>query len=281
MTEKLSLSLKLRERLSGKNLTLNSFSKLPKPTLDLLKSGGLKPLLVYQRNIYPVQILILDDQTFSLNKEGLPKLQPFEVFLLVVPQGDVRYIFQARLSKEEGQTYIASILDPRSEPRLPIPKPVPSFLSFIPPAYVNKLLQNEHYYLMRETNFSSEADFISKKEVYIYDLVLDERSMIDEEFKKHVQRIFLTGILKNISRSGACVTTKGRVNIAEDTLVFYLRFEVPTKERILKFALFSLLRDVTSHEDNTDFHFSYLTSLKPEAWALIERELKATYQAQG
>jgi hypothetical protein len=132
MIEKLSFSLKLRERLSGKNLSLNSFSKLPTNILDLLKSGKLKPLLVYQRNIYPVQILILDDHTFSLNKEGLPSLQPFEVFLLVIPQGDVRYIFQARLSKEEGQNYIVSILDPRSEPRLPIPKSVPAFISFIP-----------------------------------------------------------------------------------------------------------------------------------------------------
>jgi len=281
MTEKLSFALKLRERLSGRNLSLNSFSKLPKPTLDLLKSGGLKPLLIYERNIYPVQILILDDHTFSLKKEGLPKLQPFEVFLLVVPQGDVRYIFQARLSKEEGQNYIVSILDPRSEPRLSMPKPIPSFLSFIPPAYVNKLLLNEYYYLMRETNFSSEVDFISKKEVYVYDLVLDERSRIDEEFKKHVQRVFLTGILKDLSRSGACVTTKGRINIAEDTLVFYLRFEVPTKERLLKFALFSLIKDVSYHEDNTSLHFNYLTSLKPETWALIEKELKATYQAQG
>ena len=281
MIEKLSFSLKLRERLSGRNLNLNSFSKLPANILDLLKSGRLKPLLVYQKNIYPVQISILDDHTFSLNKEGLPSLQPFEVFLLVVPQGDVRYIFQARLSKEEGQNYIVSILDPRSEPRLSIPKPIPSFLSFIPPAYVNKLLQNEHYYLMREINFATEVDFISKNEVYIYDLVLDEKSMVDEEFKKHVQRVFLTGILKDLSRSGACVTTKGRINIAEDTLVFYLRFEVPTKERLMKFALFSLLRDVTYQEANTNLHFSFLTSLKPEAWGLIEKELKATYQAQG
>jgi hypothetical protein len=281
MVEKLSFSLKLRERLSGRNLSLNSFSKLPANTLDLLKSGGLKPLLVYQKNIYPVQILILDDHTFSLNKEGLPSLQPFEVFLLVIPQGDVRYIFQARLSKEEGQNYIVSILDPRSEPRVPITKSVPAFISFIPPAYVNKLLQNEHYYLMREVNFSSEVDFISKKEVYIYDFVLDEKSRVDEEFKKHVQRVFLTGILKDLSRSGACVMTKGRINIAEDTLIFYLRFEVPTKERLIKFALFSLLRDVTYQEDNTTLHFNFLTSLKPEAWALIEKELKATYQAQG
>jgi hypothetical protein len=281
MIEKLSFSLKLRERLSGKNLSLNSFSKLPTNILDLLKSGKLKPLLVYQKNIYPVQVLILDDHTFSLNKEGLPSLQPFEVLLLVIPQGDVRYIFQARLSKEEGQNYIVSILDPRSEPRLSIPKPIPSFLSFIPPAYVNKLLQNEHYYLMREVNFATEVDFISKNEVYIYDLVLDEKSMVDEEFKKHVQRVFLTGILKDLSRSGACVTTKGRINIAEDTLVFYLRFEVPTKERLMKFALFSLLRDVTYQEDNTTLHFNFLTNLKPEAWALIEKELKETYQAQG
>lgn len=279
MTEKLSFSLKLRERLSGRNLSLNSFSKLPTNILDLLKSGKLKPLLIYQRNIYPVQILILDDHTFSISKEGLPSLQPFEVFLLVVPQGDVRYIFQARLSKEEGQNYIVSIIDPRSEPRLSIPKPIPTFLSFIPPAYVNKLLQNEHYYLLRETNFAKEVDFISKKEIYIYDLVLDEKSMVDEEFKKHVQRVFLTGILKDLSRSGACVTTKGRINLAEDSLVFYLRFEVPTKERLMKFALFSLLRNVTYHEDNTNLHFNFLTSLKPEAWALIEGELKATYQA--
>jgi len=281
MIEKLSFSLKLRERLSGKNLSLNSFSKLPANILDLLKSGKLKPLLVYQKNIYPVQILILDDHTFSLNKEGLPSLQPFEVLLLVIPQGDVRYIFQARLSKEEGQNYIVSILDPRSELRIPIIKSVPAFISFIPSTYVNKLLQNEHYYLMREVNFSTEVDFISKNEVYIYDLVLDEKSMVDEEFKKHVQRVFLTGILKDLSRSGACVTTKGRINIAEDTLVFYLRFEVPTKERLMKFALFSLLRDVTYQEDNTTLHFNFLTSLKPEAWALIEKELKATYQAQG
>ena len=281
MTEKLSFSLKLRERLSGRNLSLNSFSKLPTNILDLLKSGKLKPLLVYQRNIYPVQILILDDHTFSLNKEGLPSLQPFEVFLLVIPQGDVRYIFQARLSKEEGQNYIVSILDPGSEPRLSIPKPIPSFLSFIPPPYVNKLLRNEHYYLMREINFATEVDFISKNEVYIYDLVLDEKSMVDEEFKKHVQRVFLTGILKDLSRSGACVTTKGKINLTEDSLVFYLRFEVPTKERLMKFALFSLLRDISYQEDNTNLHFSFLTSLKPEVWALIEGELKATYQAQG
>jgi len=281
MIEKLCFSLKLRERLSGRNLSLNSFSKLPTNILDLLKSGRLKPLLVYQKNIYPVQILILDDHTFSLNKEGLTSLQPLEVFLLVVSQGDVRYIFQARLSKEEGQNYIVSILDSRSEPRLSIPKPIPTFLSFITPAYMNKLLQNEHYYLLRETNFATEVDFISKNEVYIYDLVLDEKSMIDEEFKKHVQRVFLTGILKDLSRSGACVTTKGRINIAEDTLIFYLRFEVPTKERLMKFALFSLLRDISYHEDNTNLHFSLLTSLKPEAWGLIEKELKATYQAQG
>ena len=281
MTEKLSFSLKLRERLSGRNLSLNSFSKLPANTLDLLKSGKLKPLLVYQKNIYPVQILILDDHTFSLNKEGLPSLQPFEVFLLVIPQGDVRYIFQARLSKEEGQNYIVSILDPRIELRIPIIKSVPAFISFIPSTYLNKLLQNEHYYLMREINFSSEVDFISKKEIYIYDLVLDEKSMVDEEFKKHVQRVFLTGILKDLSRSGACVTTKGRISLTEDTLIFYLRFEVPTKERLMKFALFSLLRNVTYQEDNTSLHFNFLTSLKPEAWALIEKELKATYQAQG
>ena len=134
---------------------------------------------------------------------------------------------------------------------------------------------------MREINFATEVDFISKNEVYIYDLVLDEKSMVDEEFKKHVQRVFLTGILKDLSRSGASVTTKGRISLTEDTLIFYLRFEVPTKERLMKFALFSLLRNVTYQEDNTTLHFNLITSLKPEAWALIEKELKATYQAQG
>jgi hypothetical protein len=281
MIEKLSFSLKLQERLSGKNLSLNSFPKLPTNILDLLKSGKLKPLLVYQRNIYPVQILILDNNNYTLNKEGLPKLQPLDVFLLVIPHGNFRYIFQSEVIKEDENNYLVTILDPRSEPRFSIPKPIPSFLSFIPPAYVNKLLQNEHYYLMREINFATEADFISKKEIYIYDLVLDEKSRIHEEFKKHVQRVFLTGILKDLSRSGACITTKGRINIAEDTLVFYLRFEVSTKERFKKFALFGLLRDVSYQEDNTTLHFNFLTSLKPDAWALIEKELKATYQAQG
>ena len=134
---------------------------------------------------------------------------------------------------------------------------------------------------MREANFSTEVDFIANREVYIYDFILDERSKVDEDFKKYVQKVFATGILKNVSRSGACVSTRGKINLAEDVLVFYLRFELPTKERLIKLGLFALLKDISHQEENTNFHFNFLTSIKPDAWALVERELKSTYQMQG
>ncbi len=281
MREKISLALKLRERINYQNLSLKSFAKLPNPLKKLLFEGKINGLIIYQKQAYPVQIKPSDEQSFLLSKSLLPNLNTNEIILLVIPQELTRYIFQGKVLEVQEDFYLIGILDPRSEPRILITKPVPAFISILPKEYIQRVFQNDGWSLLREINFANEVEFQSLSEIHIYDLILNEKLNVEEEFTKQIQRIFLTGFLKDLSRSGACVAVKGKINFDPENLVFYLRFEIHEKAKLLKFALLSLLKGFSIHGEETFLHFNHLTSLKPMAWDLIQNWLESTQSKEG
>jgi len=273
MKEKIDLALKIKERVLYRNLLIYSFEKLPQEVLNNLSYWKNQFLLLKEQNFYKVSLEILNSKELLIKKEGgLPPFQNGELVLLILPFSKVRYIFKTKIKEEKEGGYLAEILDPRYEERIPIKTHLPVFFSYIPEKYVQKLLQQAEYHLLRETNFTVEA-YPTLNEVYLYDLVITPSHSIDEEFKKLIQKTFLVGELVNLSKGGLCARAQGEIKILDEFGVFYLKFNIITFSKTLKFALFTHLRDVTFREGYTYFHFAQLVELRKEFWDLIKEDL--------
>jgi len=215
----------------------------------------------------------LNSKELLIKKEGtLPTFQKGELALLILPFSKVRYIFEAKIKEEREDGYLAEILDPRNDERISIKGHIPVFFSYTPEKYVQKLLHKAEYYLLRETNFTIEA-YSTLNEVYLYDLIITSTHTIDEEFKKLIQKTFLVGELVDLSKGGLCVRAQGEINISDEFGVFYLKFNLSTSSKTLKFALFAHLRNVSFREGYTYFHFAHLVEFRKEFWDLIKEDL--------
>jgi len=272
MKEKISIASKIKERVLIRNLTLYSLDKLPSEIYQNLNNLKHNFLLLYAQRFYKPKIEILSPQEILLKKVGeLPPFQKGELALLILPFTNVRYVFQITIREEGEEGFIAELIDPRYDERIPIKRHIPVFFSFIPPKFVQKLLSPE-YQLLRETNCTQES-CAALTEVHLYDLIIDASHNIDEEFKGLIQKTFLVGELVDLSRGGLCARAKGHIEFTDDFGVFYLKFNLNLSSKSVKFALFGHLRNLSFKEDFTYFHFTYLVTLRPEFWIILREDL--------
>ncbi len=270
MKEKISLATKLKERVLIKNFSLMSLNKLPSEIYKNLSVFIKNFLLLYQGNLFKPRLEVISDTSLLIHKDfNLPNFKDGEVLLLILPFSQSRYVFQVKVVESQEAGWKVEIIDPRTDERIPIKNKVPLFFSYITPQYVQSLIQDPEYQLLRESNFSIDT-LPDLEEVHLYDLILNANHNIDENFKKLIQKTFLVGELVNISRGGLSAKTPGQVNLSDDFGVFYVKFNLPISNRLFKFALFSHLRDIENREGFTFFHLAYITGLKREFWEVLK-----------
>lgn len=275
MKEKISLSIKLKERVLSKNIALNSLNRLPKEVYQKLPYLLNNFLLLYNLNIYKPEMKILSDKTLFLKKtEALPNFSEAEILLLILPLSDIRYILQTKVLEVRDEGYLLEIQDPRTEERILIKGSQAAFLYFIPPQYIQVLIQNPDYHLLRETNFiprDNDSSSEQLEEIHMYDLILDATHRIDETFRKLLHKTFLVGRVIDLSKGGACVETSGRIKLDSQINLFYLSFSLPLLQRECKLGLFSQLKDISYREEKTRFHLAFLVELHKNFWEFIKK----------
>lgn len=273
MKEKIDLASKIKERVLVKNLSLYSFEKLPPEVFNNLDKLKRNFLVLYAQQFYKSEIEILSPKKILIKKNiESPQFQLYDLCLLILPYSNVRYIFKIKIVEENEEGFLGEIIDPRAEDRIPVKIQIPVFFSFIPSKFVNNLLHNPGYQLLRESNFLPDT-YPALKEIHVYDLVIDKNNHIDEEFKKLIQKTFLVGELVNLSSGGLCARTKGQINITDDFGVFYLKFNLDFSSKFIKLALFTFLKDVFYKEGFTYFNFAFLLSLRREFWETVKGDL--------
>lgn len=273
MKEKINIAAKIKERVLVKNFSLMSLDKLPSDIYKNLPTFLNNFLLLYGNNFYKPKLEIISDKTLLLPKEQeLPDLKKGEAFLLILPFPQVRYVFQVKVVEANELGYTIEILDPRTDERIFIKNKVPIFFSYITPQYVQALVQNPEYQLLRETNFTLES-FSTLEEIHFYDLVLNANHNIDENFKKLIQKTFLVGEIVNLSKGGLSAKSQTQVNIVDDFGIFYIKFNLQISKQIFKFALFAHLRKLDFRDGFTFFHMAYLRELTEEFWNQLKNIL--------
>ncbi len=275
MKEKISLALKLKERILIKNFSLNSLKRLPPEIYKRLPQLLNNFLLLYKAQTYKPELQILSDSKFQVKKTGnLPSFRAGEILILILPFPDKRFIFQTQIVEENESGYILEILDPRAEERVPIKENMPVFFYLFSNQYIQELIQKPEYQLFRESNFSEE-NFDTLEELHLHDLILNENHNIDENFKKLIRRPLFVGNVVDISRAGICASTSGHIKFDDPFNLFYLNFNLPLQNKIIKFGLFCHLRDTSYASEKTFFHFSFLVSMREDFWKIIKEHLKS------
>jgi hypothetical protein len=268
MIEKINFATKLKERVFTQNICLSSITQLPSEIQKNLKVFLSKFLIYSKNNFIKGNLKILSSKEFFLLKSSNFTLNPQNPVLLILPFKDKRYIFQTFVEEVKSEGYKLKILEPRQDLRFKLKTPVPVFISFIPQNLIYFFL-NKNYFLVRESNFCLSEEFEKLKEIYFYDLLFDEKSKIDEQFSKLIEKTFLIGELEDISGEGACVKARGTINFPEEVFLLYLKFSLSVSEIELKFALISHLRNLRFENNFTYFHLMFLMGFKPGIWGKI------------
>ncbi|BAU22802.1 hypothetical protein THC_0406 [Caldimicrobium thiodismutans] len=273
MKEKINLSAKLKERVLVKNLSLMSLDKLPSDIYKNLPNLIKNFLLLYGGNLFKTKLDVLSDRTLFIHKTpDLPNLKKGEILLLILPFSQIRYVFQVKVGEVNETGYNIEILDPRKYERIFVKNKVHVFFSYIPPQYVQSFIQNPEYQLLRESNFTLEA-FPTLEEIHLYDLVLNANHNIDENFKKLIQKTFITGELIDFSKGGFSAKIPTQIHLSDDFGVFYVKYNLQFSDKIFKFALFVHLRDLDYKDGFTFFHMAYLTELREDFWKALRNLL--------
>ncbi len=273
MFEKINFASKLRERVFTQNICLASVNQLPAEVYRDLNSY-LPQFFIYSKNNFVKgNLKVLNNKEFLLIPAENQVLNMHKPVLLILSFRDKRYIFQTIVKEKKNNEYVLKILEPRQAPRYKLKNPVPVFISFIPQNLIYSFL-NKNYFLVRESNFSLSEEFEKLKEVYFYDLLFDEKNIIDKEFNRLIEKTFLVAELEDISAEGTCVKARGNINLPEEVFLLYLKFTLLTPEKELKFALLSHLRNLRPEKDFTYFHLMFLIGFKPGVWDKISSVIK-------
>ncbi|WP_028841493.1 hypothetical protein [Thermodesulfobacterium hveragerdense] len=273
MLERVELVKKITSSIIQRNVSLGSVEYLPqhiKQNLDIhLKSA----ILLYRQNkveyltIKPITSNNLEIQVFDSSHFEIGK-----IILIILPEGQIRYIFQCLIKKIENNRLEVEILPPRYDERIKISGNIPVFMSIIHKKIGNQFLQSD-YYLIRESNFNINS-LEENQEIYFYDLVIDTQNNVDPVFKSYISKNNLIGVLIDISSGGACVKVPSLLSFSEENLeqlfMFYLKFEIPSKGKKIKCGLLSSLRNLRHEQNSTYFHFMFLLSFKNEVWQKIK-----------
>ncbi|WP_022855833.1 PilZ domain-containing protein [Thermodesulfobacterium thermophilum] len=274
MLERVELSKKITLSVLQRNISLGSLEYLPTHIKQNLDFHLKKAILLYSQHkveyltIKPITGNSLEIQVFDSSKFEIGK-----IILIILQEGQIRYIFQCLVKKIENNRLEVEILPPRYDERIKISGNIPVFMSIMQKNIGNQFLQSD-YYLIRESNFDIKF-FEETQEIYFYDLVIDNQNNVDPVFKNYISKNNLMGVLVDISSGGACVKVPSLLlSFSKEDLdqlfMFYLKFEIPSKEKKIKFGLLSSLRNLRYEQNSTYFHFMFLLSFKNEIWKKIK-----------
>uniref|UniRef100_A0A7V5XHK4 Uncharacterized protein n=1 Tax=Thermodesulfobacterium geofontis TaxID=1295609 RepID=A0A7V5XHK4_9BACT len=183
--EKISLTNKIKTSILTRNIQLGSLNYLPDSLkVDLNKT--LKGALIFHKqNLLKGNLKVLNKGEIFIDKEpGIPEFSEGDLVIIILPQPNIRYVFQTVVKEKLPDGYKLGILNPRYDKRLVLKTVVPAFVTYLNPNLFISFIENE-YYLIRNSNFSLE-DASQLKEIQFYDLIFNEKNQIDEEFKKAI-----------------------------------------------------------------------------------------------
>ncbi len=259
-----------------KNIQLKSIQMLP-PDIQFFLDFYLKKMIaLHHQKIFPVSVKPLHktSEKLILIKDGkLTPLKKGEFFLLILPTEKVRYIFQTVVEEEQEDAYVLRILDPRTEQRYKIDKPIFVFLSYIPEKNFSTFLSQD-YFFVRDVNLSQLEDIEKLEEIYFFDLILNHKEQLDD-FVKIVSKVHLKGELVDISRGGLCVRTSDWYFSSEGNYFFYVRFQIELlSQQILKFGLLCHLRNFRQENNFFYLHLKFFISFDAELWEKLIKKFK-------
>ena len=271
--EKISLTNKIKTSILTRNIQLGSLNYLPASLkVDLNKT--LKGALIFHKqNLLKGNLKVLNKGEIFIDKEpGIPEFSEGDLVIIILPQPNIRYVFQTVVKEKLPDGYKLGILNPRYDKRLILKTVVPAFVTYLKPNLFISFIENE-YYLIRNSNFSLE-DASQLKELQFYDLIFNEKNQIDEEFKKAINTYQIQGEIVDMSSGGLCIKAPVMVQIPENIHLVYTKFEIIVEDKSIKSGLLCHLRNTRFEGTNTFLHVAFLIPFKPEVWKKLEEVLK-------
>jgi len=271
--EKISLTNKIKTSILTRNIQLGSLNYLPDSLkVDLNKT--LKGALIFHKqNLLKGNLKVLNKGEIFIDKEpGIPEFSEGDLVIIILPQPNIRYVFQTVVKEKLPDGYKLGILNPRYDKRLILKTVVPAFVTYLKPNLFISFIENE-YYLIRNSNFSLE-DASQLKELQFYDLIFNEKNQIDEEFKKAINTYQIQGEIVDISSGRLCIKAPVMVQIPENIHLVYTKFEIIVEDKSIKSGLLCHLRNTRFEGTNTFLHVAFLIPFKPEVWKKLEEVLK-------
>ncbi|AEH23437.1 hypothetical protein TOPB45_1356 [Thermodesulfobacterium geofontis OPF15] len=272
--EKISLSNKIKTSILIRNIQLGSLDYLPDYLkADLINKALKGALIFYNQNLLKGTLKAINEKEIFLEKgPGIPELSEGDLVIIIIPQSNVRFVFQTLVKEILPDGYKLEILNPRHDKRLILKTIVPAFITYLKPNLFINFIENE-YYLVRNSNFSLE-NAPQLKELQFYDLIFNEKNQIDEEFKKAINTHQIQGEIVDISSGGLCIKAPFIVQIPENIHLVYTKFEIIVEDKSIKSGLLCHLRNTRFEGTNTFLHMAFLIPFKPEVWKNIEEILK-------
>ncbi len=263
--DKIDLSSKIKSSILSKNIQLASLEHLPESLKSDLNQTLKRAVIFYKQNLIKGILKPLNEKEILFYKnENIPEFTQGELILVILPHNGTKYIFQTLVEDVLDRGYKLKILSPRQEKRLILKTSVPVFVSCISHGMVLNLLQ-KGYYLIRHTNFSLE-NASELKDLQFYDLIFNEKNQLDKEFKKAINKHYMQGELVNISSGGICIKCFPVVQIPENTQLFYIRFELSSRNGSIKSGLLCYLQGQHISGEELYLHMSFLLNFKSDVW---------------
>lgn len=272
--DKVKLLEKLKTSVFQKNYSLGSIDYLPVTIKKNLETFLKTAIILYkQQPLKYKEIKPKSSQSFIIFLSETQVLEKNRVLLIIIPYENKRYIFQTLIKEVYEESIEVDILPPRFEERIKISGSPVAFLSIIPQNFLLNFLQKECY-LIRETNFSMKnlKEESQLRELYFFDLVIDQNNTVDETFKGLINKHNLAGNLEDISNGGVCVKTPGALILSEELEngLIYLKTEISLKDTSIKIGVLTDLRNLRNEGLITYFHLRFLISFKPEIWEYLK-----------
>lgn len=156
MTDKIDLALKIKERVISRNISLNSLKGLPEQVINNLQYYLQNVIILHRGIVSRAKIEVISEKILQIHNLKNLQLKPQEIIIIVLPYELIKYVFFCKVINIYDNYYEVFILDPRSDERIILKDKTPAFLSLIPKEFIKNILDNNEYFLLRESNISSE-----------------------------------------------------------------------------------------------------------------------------
>lgn len=262
-----------------RNISLKSLEFLPSE-IKLYLDYYLKNVkALYKQKVFPVSLKPSSqdpEEIFLIKDEKIPTFEPKDFILLILPTEKVRYIFQTLVEENLDETYRLKILDPRTEKRYRLAKSIPVFFSYLSPKNILTFFSQENYLFIRDSNFSSFEELERLKEIYFFDLILNSKEQLEEDFVKTINKIHFKGELIDISRGGLCAKTFENLFFLEKNSFLYVRFQIEVSQvQVFKFGLLCHLRILRTQNTSSYLHLMFLLKFNSEIWEILGKRFNS------